>query len=127
MTPPCGTPFLPEAFSITFRRCMTSASSIVVGVAVYSTLFCSVRMSRLARDLPVVLVSRPGRHFSLGQFGKLTLPVRERRSTGRWLRQLPICRIGSLSRSTLRVKQRQQRSVGETEQHAAGRADYQRR
>src|SRR5438445_5024290 len=28
MTPPCGTPFLPEAFSITFRRCMTSASSI---------------------------------------------------------------------------------------------------
>src|SRR5450755_1288961 len=27
MTPPCGTPFLPEAFSITFRRCMTSASS----------------------------------------------------------------------------------------------------
>src|SRR6266478_4194202 len=34
MTPPCGTPFLPEAFSITFRRCMTSASRALCGVMV---------------------------------------------------------------------------------------------
>src|ERR1700720_3616609 len=27
ITPPCGTPFLPEAFSMIFRRCMMSASS----------------------------------------------------------------------------------------------------
>ena len=26
ITPPCGTPFLPEAFSMTFRMCMISAS-----------------------------------------------------------------------------------------------------
>jgi hypothetical protein len=90
--------------------------TIVGGVAVYPIWFCSVRMSRLAKDLRAVLVSRSGRHFALGQSDKLTLPVRERRGSSRWLctASHPFYRIGSLSRSTLRVK-RQQRSVGETE------------